>query len=333
MLTYREGPGSDPFFRIYGSDGWLRSYDPPRPFPFFVNLEPTNACQLDCLFCSRQLSKRPIGYLDLGLARELFDECARHEGAAVRFTGWGEPLMHPRILGLAGLAKERSIGLKLYTNGLLLTEAMMGAFVEMGLDDLQFSLQGLNEPQYLFNRRKGDYALLSRNIRMASIVRGSAKRPFLSLLTSVLENELAEGDPKAFTESWLPYVDKVAIDLTNLNFVSGSPRVAPYLANQSKGLSRGKCVDVFLALEVKYDGRIQFCGQDADGRECHTIGVFGETGLQEAWLSDRMGAQRDLVGRNLGHSASEVCRNCYHNTSKYELFKRKEAGLGPAGGA
>jgi hypothetical protein len=333
LLAYRNGPGSDPFYRIYSSRGWLTDYDPPRPFPFFVNLEPTNACQLDCLFCSRQLSKRPIGYLDLGLAREIFEEAGRHEGTVVRLAGWGEPLLHPGILEIVRLAKAESLGVKIYTNGLALSERMMGGFVGLGLDDLQFSLQGLNEAQYLFNRRKGDYALLCENIRMAERVRGASPRPFLSVLSSVLESELKGGDLAGFAKGWLAHVDKVAVDLTNLNFVSESPRVRPFLGSQSGGLSRGRCVDLFLALEVKYDGTIQFCGQDADDRESHRVGRFRDLGLAGAWASGRMEAQRDLVGRNLGHESSELCRNCFHNTSKYQLFKEAAGAAGPGGGA
>jgi hypothetical protein len=81
-------------------------------------------------------------------------------------------------------------------------------------------------------------------------------------------------------------------------------------------------VDVFLALEVKHDGAIQFCGQDSRGLSDHTIGHFGQISLFEAWNGSIMEAKRDQVGRALGHEASPVCRNCYHNTDKYDLFKK-----------
>jgi hypothetical protein len=133
---------------------------------------------------------------------------------------------------------------------------------------------------------------------------------------------LAQASPADFTRTFLDYVDTVAIDLTNLNFVAQSPRVKPFLNRQSAGLTRGLCVDVFLALEVKYDGSIQFCGQDALGRDDHTIGNVREMSLHKAWLGPRMEEKRQAVGRSLGHDKFYVCRNCYHNTTKYELFKK-----------
>jgi hypothetical protein len=336
LLAYRRGPESDPFHYIFSSSGWLRDFDPPAEFPFWVNLEPTSRCQLDCIFCSRRLSGRPPGDMDLGLAGEIFREAAGHPGAAVRFTGWGEPLLHPRIGELASLAKREGLRLKIYTNGLALTPGLFDLFRDVGVDDLQFSLQGLDGAQYEFNRRGARWEDAERRILMASGRRGSGTVPFLSILTSVLASELEGRDPRAFAERWLGHVDKVAVDLTSLNFVSGTEEARPYLALQSSGLSRGKCVDVFLALEVKYDGSIQFCGQDSEGRECHTVGRFGEMGLAEAWRHPRMEAQRDMVGRALGHDGSPVCRNCFHNTTKYDLFKRAlgagEASAGPGAG-
>jgi hypothetical protein len=244
----------------------------------------------------------------------------------VRFTGWGEPLLHPQIADLAEVFKAKGLRLKIYTNGLGLTEKLMGRLIEMGVDDLQFSLQGLNEAQYLKNRVGSDWGGLRAGVAMASSLRGAAKKPFLSVLTSALAGELAEGDPEAFTREWLTLVDKVAVDLTNLNFVSGLDRVKPLLAQQSSGLRRGRCVDVFLALEVKCDGAIQFCGQDSRGLAEHTIGRLGETTLAEAWTGAAMETKRDQVGRAMGHEASPVCRNCYHNTQKYDLFKKSAEG-------
>jgi organic radical activating enzyme len=260
--------------------------------------------------------------MDFSLFQQIVDQVSKWEGSALRFTGWGEPLMHPQIGAMVEAAKKNGLKLKLYTNGLALNEELMDIFIEAGLDDLQFSMQGLNQRQYLFNRVGSDYNKLKKNIFMAAKRRGGRARPFLSLLTSVLETELSQVNPVEFTDYWLKTVDKVAVDLTNLKFVAQSQRVKPYLNQQSKALNRGKCIDIFLALEVKYDGSIQFCGQDSQALHEHTIGSFPNISLYQAWHSSKINAQRDLVGRGEGHDKLKVCQNCYHNTDKYELFKK-----------
>ena len=323
MLRYRRGPESDPFYWLYNSPGWLTEYDPPREFPFWLNLELTNRCQLDCFFCSRQASTRPLGDISLETVARIVEEAAAYPECGVRLTGWGEPLLHPRAGEIVALIKKAGLPLKIYTNGLALTPELMDLFIEAGVDDLQFSMQGLTPGQYEFNRRRSSYARLRSNMEMAAERRGDRPRPFLSVLTSVLADEAQTADPEAFMADMLTLADKVAVDLTNLNFVAEVDRVKPFLDRQSGGLSRGRCVDIFLALEIKYDGLIQFCGQDANGLEGHSLGRLGEISLHEAWHSPKMNEQRERVGRGLGHEAMAVCRNCYHNTTKYDLFKNK----------
>ena len=324
MLCYRTTPKSDPFYWIFSSDAWLHNYDPPREFPFWINLELTNKCQLDCLFCSRQLSTRPLGEASLQMVQKVVNEVAgQKEPCGLRLTGWGEPLLYSKIKEAVALIKEAGLPLKIYTNGLCLTPDLMEFFIKHQVDDLQFSLQGLTAEQYEFNRRKSSFEKLLQNIKMASELRGEKKRPFLSILTSVLADEAKSADPEKFCHDFLKLVDKVAVDLTNLNFVAETPRVKELLVRQSDGLERKKCVDIFLALEVKYDGLIQFCGQDANGLPEHSLGNISDMTLAAAWIDPKMEKHRNLVGRTLGHEKMAVCRNCFHNTKKYDVFNKQ----------
>ena len=325
MLYYKHGEQSDPFLYIFTDPGWLRDYDPPRPFPFWVNIEATNVCNLDCVFCSRQLATCARGYMSDDTLARIVNEVAQYPPAALRVAGWGEPLLHPRFVDHVRIIKAAGIPLKVYTNGMNLTEEMMAGFIEAGLDELQFSMQGLTPEQYEFNRRKSDYKVFRQNVAMAARMRDhlQSPKPFLSILTSVLKSELASADPSQFIGDWSGYVDKVAVDLTNLNFVGHLDRVQGLLDDQALCQLHKPCVDVFLAIEVNYNGAIEFCGQDANQTPEHILGYLGESSIHEAWHSPKMEAHRQLVGREIRHDQLPICCNCYHNTDKYELFKQK----------
>ena len=325
MLYYKNGEQSDPFLFIFSDPGWLRDYDPPRTFPFWVNIESTNVCNLDCLFCSRQLATCARGYMSDETLGKIVREVAQYPPAAMRVAGWGEPLLHPKFLDHVRLIKASAIPLKVYTNGIKLTEEMMEGFIEAGLDELQFSMQGLTPEQYEFNRRKADFNIFQQNVEMAARVRGRLRsaKPFLSILTSVLKSELKSADPGHFIDHWSRYVDKIAVDLTNLNFVRHLDRVKELLDDQALCQVHKPCVDVFLAVEVNYNGVIEFCGQDANQTPDHILGRVSDSSIHEAWHSPKMEAHRQLVGRETRHDQLAICRNCYHNTDKYELFKEK----------
>jgi MoaA/NifB/PqqE/SkfB family radical SAM enzyme len=255
----------------------------------------------------------------------IVDEVAAHPPAAMRIAGWGEPLMHPKFTDHVRLIKAAGIPLKIYTNGTLLTEEMMLGFIEAGLDELQFSMQGLTPDQYEFNRRRSSFDLFKSKVALADDVRRRMKseKPFLSLLTSALKSELEAADPKAFIEEWSPLVDKTAVDLTNLNFVRDVDRVRDLLTDQALSMVHRPCVDVFLAIEINYNGAIEFCGQDANQTPDHILGNVLDMSIHQAWHSPKMEAHRQAVGRETRHDELTICRNCYHNTSKYELFKDK----------
>ncbi|MFH1140029.1 MAG: SPASM domain-containing protein [Pseudomonadota bacterium] len=201
----------------------------------------------------------------------------------------------------------------------------MEQFIDAGLDELQFSMQGLTPGQYEFNRRKARFDVFRDKVELAARTRERRKtnRPFLSLLTSVLAGELKTASPGEFIESWSSLVDKIAIDLTNLNFVRELPRVRDILHDQALEMVHRPCVDVFLALEINHDGAMEFCGQDADRTPEHVIGNIRDMTIRQAWTSDKMNAHRQAVGRDVRHDEFPICRNCYHNTSKYDLFKEK----------
>lgn len=78
----------------------------PELLPFLfsksqvINLEPTNACNLNCIMCIR--GNRPIGMMQLDLFRHLIDEAADMGGVSLYLHVGGESLLHPRFVEMLG---------------------------------------------------------------------------------------------------------------------------------------------------------------------------------------------------------------------------------------
>ena len=327
MIFYRNSEIDDPFYPIYSSPQWLRDYDNPvLPFPLIVDLEVTNHCNLDCVFCQRRLSEAPRGRMGLPIFQKVVDECAA-QGTPIRISGWGEPLIHKEIVDFAEYAARKGVLLKIYTNGTLLTPEMMQELIGAGLDELQFSMQGLNARQYAQNRRKGDYEKLASIIRMAAQERSLAgnPKPFLGIVTSVLRQELEEGDPEGFRDEWLRHVDKVAIDMTNLHFVSEGDEVDSMMGQHLMEPVHARCVDIFLKIHIAWDGTLDICSQDAHFYPEYILGNIETMSIQEAWISEKFERHRDRVGRSLHHDQFPLCRHCFPATDKYDHLKEQLA--------
>ena len=87
--------------------------------PIHIQLTPTNACNLNCSFCSYsdRDKKKQIGYKQL---EYILDVCADYGTKAMTITGGGEPLMYRKINELIDYAGLKEIDVGLVTNGTLL---------------------------------------------------------------------------------------------------------------------------------------------------------------------------------------------------------------------
>ena len=134
------------FNDIYRSKEYAEVDEPPK-FPFIVDVELTNHCNLNCRMCSRQLMNRKKGYMSDEVFEKVLEECTKYK-APIRFIRWGEPLMHPKIIDFSCQVLDSGVPLHITTNGLLLTTEMMEYFLNFQLDSIIFSMQGAGKRGY-----------------------------------------------------------------------------------------------------------------------------------------------------------------------------------------
>lgn len=121
---------------------WGKGEVPP---PEEVQLYPTNVCNLKCIFCvtttgiyrgQKDVPKRRW----LAVAQELCDLGVRR----VLISGGGEPLLSPATLPMMRLFKENGVYGRMITNGTVWTGDAIKAAVEIGWDQVTFSIDGPN---------------------------------------------------------------------------------------------------------------------------------------------------------------------------------------------
>jgi MoaA/NifB/PqqE/SkfB family radical SAM enzyme len=114
-----------------------------------VYVEPTNACNLECRTCIRNIWDEPIGQMD-GKTFDHIIEGLKVFSAkpTVFFGGFGEPLFHEGIVDMVARVKAFGAPVELITNGTLLTQKMSKDLIEAGLDVLWVSLDGATPESY-----------------------------------------------------------------------------------------------------------------------------------------------------------------------------------------
>ncbi len=140
---------------LQGTEYWLDKRDgalillPRQPDLRKLYVEPTTACNLRCRTCMRNVWQDPAAHMEVGVFRQLMEQTAAlPELQRIVFSGIGEPLMHPHFLEMVRLARERGLAVTVGTNGLLLDKAVSRALVELGVDRLVVSLDGVKPETY-----------------------------------------------------------------------------------------------------------------------------------------------------------------------------------------
>lgn len=112
-------------------------------------IEPTTDCNLQCHTCIRNVWTDP----EAPMSMETFDRILQSLDAfpqlqRVVFTGFGEPLTHPHILDMIHAVRQQGLAVTVGSNGLLLDAPMARELVDLGVDRLVVSVDGVRPETY-----------------------------------------------------------------------------------------------------------------------------------------------------------------------------------------
>ncbi len=127
---------------------------------YTIEIEVTNYCNAKCVFCANDALTRKRGYLDVCKFEKFIlkqkeivkDNYFRKNNILtlprVTFCGLGDPLIHPEIDKLVGIARENGFYTQVVTNGKMLSCEVLKKMCALGLDEIAISLHSLDEDIY-----------------------------------------------------------------------------------------------------------------------------------------------------------------------------------------
>jgi MoaA/NifB/PqqE/SkfB family radical SAM enzyme len=159
--------------------------EPEKARPFRVaQIEVTSRCSTGCVFCPHDaLSDRwEEGDISLGV----FGECiAPHLDLfdLVYLQGWGEPMLHPDLWEMLGLAQEKGCRTGFTTNGAWLEGEQNLRLLDMGVDMISVSFAGTAAPVHEYLRTNSKFAQLCQNFETLANFKKQrgCERPWLEL--------------------------------------------------------------------------------------------------------------------------------------------------------
>jgi MoaA/NifB/PqqE/SkfB family radical SAM enzyme len=131
-----------------------------------VYIEPTVACNLDCITCFRNAWSQNLGKMADETFEAIFEGLkAMHPIPAVYFGGIGEPLSHPRTIAWIKRVKTLGVKVEVITNGTLLNEQKSRELIDSGVDIVWVSLDGATPASYADVRLGAELDTVVGNLR------------------------------------------------------------------------------------------------------------------------------------------------------------------------
>ncbi len=176
--------------------------------PEVAQIEVTNRCNFNCVMCQRIPLKVPIKDMDFGLYKKIIDKLIPIK--EVTLTGWGEPLMHPKIAAMINYAKKKGKWVSLTSNGSLLSERLAKELIQAGLDSISFSIDEIKAPKT--GSLVHPITTQIENIKnFLKIIKGKRKKPEV-----IIQTTFHQGKEKKLLEV-IGWAGKIGADMVNLN--------------------------------------------------------------------------------------------------------------------
>ncbi len=282
--------------------------------PIIVDVEPVGLCNFRCVFCPTGLKAlgRPGGYMSEETFASLIDK-TRMWGTAIRLIGWGEPLMHPKIVDFVKAAHDAQRLTHINTNGSKLTRELAEELVEAGLSSIKFSFQGIDREGYESMRRIDFFDGLLETIGILRDARGDSKRPWIAASTTTT-TETPE-QIATFRALMEPMVDDLTIGHTIFEFIDMAAVPKKRRAELEAAAANEQivkkhpspCPEIYDKLTVHWDGAVRVCCNDYSGKT--NLGNIVTDSLESIWRHPTIEAYRDRI--DAGDYGGPLCSVCW----------------------
>lgn len=288
QIAHSNMPAEDAGYKEFRKqwDSYAESLE-VSPCPLHVDIEITNACNLRCCMCERNMMKRKVGYMDFGLFRSIIDQCAEFDIYSVKLNLWGESVLHPDFFKMIEYAKGRGVHTQFNTNATFVTADVIKRLISSGLDRITISVESVMKEMYEDIRKGAEFPAISKNIEDFIRLKPVGQRPYLTLqfINMKKNRDYIEG----FVGKFRDRVDFISV--TNISATSGDPEILKESTIDYSPLPKIPCSELWHRLSVFWNGDVTACCNDYEG--FLKIGSIKGKSLKELWHSKEMDAIRE----------------------------------------
>lgn len=309
MIANTPKPASGPGAEKY------RFYDRLKAeFPSQIVIDVTEVCNLACVHCPHPEFEKSAHYgaryLDPALNTKMVDEVREYgQGYTqyIRYTGEGEPLIHPKGYDMIEYATRNSgVYVTITTNGTIMNEKRTRKLIESGVHLIDISLDAYTPETYAKIRVNGDLEVTRANVlnllRWVSETNAPTK-----VIVSFIEQPQNTHEAADFEKFWKDHGAHYVVVRRMHSGAGAVINIAKLLKNKNRDELRRPCLYPWERVTMNPLGELVFCPQDwVHGS---VVADFRTTTIREAWQGDFYRKLREAHLSN-DFSKHDFCGNC-----------------------
>lgn len=297
-------------------------------FPRSLIIESTSRCNLRCRMCPRGSMTRRAQDMPRALFDGLLDQIAEHDRRdVVDFVAlhwFGEPLLHPDLLGFLERAGRRLPnlrrrghlrcavrGLCLSINATLLDSELAQGLLDSPLTWLGLSVDGSSAETYATMREGGVFEQVAANVERLLALGRRRPREFPTIAIQVIVTRTTRPELAACLRRWekhLAGIPHARVELKPYTDWAGQvcePELE--VPNRRRHFLYLNCGYLWDTMAVGAGGEVGLCCYDVNAS--HGLGNAGQAPLQEIWHGEPLTALRQRHARG-ELKELPLCRNC-----------------------
>ena len=307
-----------------------------------VNIETTNICNANCVFCAYQYQTRDTGVMDTALFRKIIAEFVECGGGGLSFTPTvGEPLVDKHIVERIRYARgyPQITTISMYSNLVTLNQVGAEALATSGLSSLTVSTSGFDPVMYARVYRSTRYAQMLANVKQFGEVNNRLGRPVKLFVDMRVDRPLNEvlSYPDYLAVAAIVGVDNIGVKFRydswggkiSQSELTGNMKLRRNLRPRwSLKLRRNlrprwsPCTELFMGPMVYWDGKVGGCNcRDVNASEL-IVGNVRDQHLADIWFGPVLKQVRDEFTTP---KITDLCKACTHYNHLSQYLKRGNA--------
>ncbi|MEW6525709.1 MAG: spiro-SPASM protein [Spirochaetota bacterium] len=234
--------------------------------PSYVEIELCGHCNIDCIFCYRNILSPQHGIMELSTLQTLLEKMRLFNTPyAVCFGGSGEPLQHPQFYKALELCNNEDLihTIVIETNGIAANTAYASALASFTSNKVTtiVNINGHNAESYQKLHNADYFNTVYDNILKLKEILETNNKLNNNLYIQILKINETENFLDSYYDYWEQH--KIPIILQKQNTYLG--RITDRRYSDLTPLQRKPCWHLRQDLYILSDGTIAFCKQDIDG--------------------------------------------------------------------